>query len=145
MPGIGEKTATALIGQYGCIEEVHAHADVVKPPRASKNIVEYWDQAVMSKELATIITDVPVDYDFANAKIDGKASLYTEEAYLLCKRLEFKNLLNRFTVDAPKPCGRKFSDRKGSEDGRPDLEKAEGKAAGFMWWSREYKTSSFPV
>lgn len=56
----------------------------------------------MSKELATIITDVPVDYDFANAKIDGKASLYTEEAYLLCKRLEFKNLLNRFTVDAPK-------------------------------------------
>ena len=102
VPGIGEKTATALIGQYGCIEEVHAHADVVKPPRASKNIVEYWDQAVMSKELATIITDVPVDYDFANAKIDGKASLYTEEAYLLCKRLEFKNLLNRFTVDAPK-------------------------------------------
>ena len=99
VPGIGEKTATALIGQYGCIEEVHAHADVVKPPRASKNIVEYWDQAVMSKELATIITDVPVDYDFANAKIDGKASLYTEEAYLLCKRLEFKNLLNRFTVD----------------------------------------------
>ena len=55
VPGIGEKTATALIGQYGCIEEVHAHADVVKPPRASKNIVEYWDQAVMSKELATII------------------------------------------------------------------------------------------
>ena len=101
VPGIGEKTATALIGQYGCIEEVHAHADVVKPPRASKNIVEYWDQAVMSKELATIITDVPVDYDFTNAKIDGKASLYTEEAYLLCKRLEFKNLLNRFPVDAP--------------------------------------------
>ena len=29
VPGIGEKTATALIGQYGCIEEVHAHADVV--------------------------------------------------------------------------------------------------------------------
>lgn len=61
----------------------------------------------MSKELATIITDVPVDYDFANAKIDGKASLYTEEAYLLCKRLEFKNLLNRFTVDAPKTMRKK--------------------------------------
>ena len=132
VPGIGEKTATALIGQYGCIEEVHAHADVVKPPRASKNIVEYWDQAVMSKELATIITDVPVDYDFANAKIDGKASLYTEEAYLLCKRLEFKNLLNRFTVDAPKNHAEEsFQIVKDQKTADRIWKKAEGKAAGF--------------
>ena len=64
VPGIGEKTATALIAQYGSIEAVHENAEVVRPPRASKNIVEYWDQAVMSKKLATIITDVPVKYDF---------------------------------------------------------------------------------
>lgn len=102
VPGIGEKTATALIGQYGSIEEVHAHADVVKPPRASKNIVEFWEQAVMSKELATIVTDVPVDYDFSKAAMDSTEDLYTEEAYLLCKRLEFKNLLGRFEVDTPK-------------------------------------------
>ena len=102
VPGIGEKTATALVLQYGSIEEIHAHAAEVKPPRASKNIVEYWDQAVMSKELATIITDVPVDYDFSNARLEKTEELYTEEAYLLCKRLEFKNLLNRFQVDAPK-------------------------------------------
>lgn len=102
VPGIGEKTATALIAEYGSIEEVHAHADVVKPPRASKNIVEYWEQAVMSKTLATIITDVALDYDFSNAVIESAADLYTEEAYLLCKRLEFKNLLSRFEVDVPK-------------------------------------------
>lgn len=102
VPGIGEKTATALILQYGSIEKVHEHADEVKPPRASKNIVEYWDQAVMSKELATIITDVPLDYDFSSARLQDTADLYTEEAYLLCKRLEFKNLLTRFQVDAPK-------------------------------------------
>lgn len=102
VPGIGEKTATALIVQYGSIEQVHAHAPEVKPPRASKNIVEYWDQAVMSKELATIITDVPVEYAFAQAKLSSVADLYTEDAYLLCKRLEFKNLLGRFQVDAPK-------------------------------------------
>lgn len=101
VPGIGEKTATALIEHYGSIEEVHAHADVVKPPRASKNIVEYWEQAVMSKELATIITDVPVEYDFSEAELDSITDLYTEEAYLLCKKLEFKNLLGRFEVDAP--------------------------------------------
>ena len=102
VPGIGEKTATALIAQYGSIEEVHAHAETVKPPRASKNIVEYWEQAVMSKELATIITDVPIAYDFSNAALETAADLYTEEAFVLCKRLEFKNLLGRFEVKGPK-------------------------------------------
>ena len=102
VPGIGEKTATALIEKYGNIEAAHEDAANVKPPRASKNIVEFWDQAVLSKELATIITDVPIAYDFAEAKLDGVQELYTEDAYLLCKRLEFKNLLGRFEVDAPK-------------------------------------------
>lgn len=102
VPGIGEKTATALIEKYGNIEAVHEDAANVKPPRASKNIVEFWDQAVLSKELATIITNVPIAYDFAEAKLDCIQDLYTEDAYLLCKRLEFKNLLGRFEMDAPK-------------------------------------------
>lgn len=102
VPGIGEKTAGALIAKYHSIEAVHEDAPNVKPPRASKNIVEFWDQAVMSKELATIITDAPVDYEFKDAQIDGIDSLYTEEAFMMCKCLEFKNLLPRFDVQAPK-------------------------------------------
>jgi DNA polymerase-1 len=102
VPGIGEKTATALIAQYGSIEEVHAHAAEVKPPRAAKNIVEFWEQALMSKTLATIVTDAPVAFDWQEARLSSTGALYTEEAYLLCKRLEFKNLLGRFQVDAPK-------------------------------------------
>ncbi len=108
VPGIGEKTATALIAEYGSIEEVHAHADVIRPPRASKNIVEYWDQAVMSKKLATIITDVPLAYDFADARLEKTADLYTSEAYAVCKRLEFKQLLARFEVDIPKNHAEEF-------------------------------------
>ena len=107
VPGIGEKTATALIEKYKSIEEVHAHAAEVKPPRAANNIVEYWEQAVMSKELATIITNAPVteepvSFTFEKAKLENIEALYTEDAYLLCKELEFKNLLGRFAVDAPK-------------------------------------------
>ncbi len=107
VPGIGEKTASALIEKYKSIEAVHAHAEEVKPPRAGKNIVEYWEQAVMSKELATIVTDAPVAeapvcFTFEKAKLESIDALYTEEAYLLCKELEFKNLLGRFHVDAPK-------------------------------------------
>lgn len=102
VPGIGEKTATALIAQYGSIEKVHAHADEVKPPRAGKNIVEFWEQAVMSKELATIIRNAPVNYKLEEARLESIESLYTKEAYMLCKRLEFKNMLGRFQVEAPK-------------------------------------------
>lgn len=102
VPGIGEKTAGALISKYHSIEAVHDNAEVIKPPRAGKNIVEYWDQAVMSKVLATIKLDVPVDYDFDDAKLESVASLYTEDAFVMCKRLEFKNMLGRFNVSAPK-------------------------------------------
>ena len=107
VPGIGEKTASALIEKYKSIEEVHAHAEEVKPPRAGKNIVEYWEQAVMSKELATIITDAPVteapvSFSFEKARLESIEALYTEDAYLLCKELEFKNLLSRFSIEAPK-------------------------------------------
>ena len=56
----------------------------------------------MSKVLATIKLDVPVDYDFDDAKLESVASLYTEDAFVMCKRLEFKNLLGRFNVSAPK-------------------------------------------
>ncbi len=96
VPGIGEKTATALIVQYGSIESVYEHAAEVKPPRAANNIVEYWEQAVLSKTLATIITDVPLSYEWETARLGSVGELYTQEAYLLCKELEFKNLLNRF-------------------------------------------------
>uniref|UniRef100_UPI00405661F1 DNA polymerase I n=1 Tax=Agathobacter sp. TaxID=2021311 RepID=UPI00405661F1 len=107
VPGIGEKTATALIEKYKSIEAVHENAKEVKPPRAAKNIVEFWEQAVMSKTLATIITDAPVEkepvnFSFEQAKLDSIEHLYTEEAYVLCKQLEFKNLLQRFKVEAPK-------------------------------------------
>lgn len=102
VPGIGEKTAGALISQYHSIEAVHENASVIKPPRAGKNIVEFWEQAVMSKVLATIKTDAPIEYNFEEARLESIDSLYTEDAFMMCKRLEFKNLLGRFDVSAPK-------------------------------------------
>ena len=132
VPGIGEKTATALIAQYGSIEGVREHAGEVKPPRAGKNIVEFWDQAVMSKELATIIRNAPVEYSFENARLASVESLYTEEAYLLCKRLEFKNFLNRFRVDAPKnEAAAHFALVKERAQADKIWEKAKGKQIGF--------------
>lgn len=101
VPGIGEKTATSLIVQYGSIENAYAHVDEIKPPRASNNLKEHYDLAQMSKTLATIDIDADIVYDLAGARLKKVSDLYTEEAYLLCKRLEFKNLLSRFEVGTP--------------------------------------------
>lgn len=97
VPGIGEKTATKLITEYQTIENVYAHADEVKPPRASKNIREFWDQACMSKTLATINTHAEIAFDPAHAKYGNP---YTPEAYALFQKLQFKNLLGRFDVES---------------------------------------------
>ena len=102
VPGIGEKTATALIVQYKSIENAYEHVEEIKPPRASTNLKEHYDMAQMSKTLATIETNAKIDYDIKNARLEQISDLYTEEAYLLCKRLEFKQLLGRFEVEAPK-------------------------------------------
>ncbi len=102
VPGIGEKTATSIIATYGSIENAYAHVDEVKPNRAKENLREYYAQAQLSKTLATIEIDAPVEYEAEQARLNQISDLYTAEAYLLCKQLEFKNMLNRFQVDAPK-------------------------------------------
>lgn len=98
VPGIGEKTATALIVQYGSIENAYAHVDEIKPPRAQNNLREHYDMAKMSKTLATIEVNAPVPYKIEDAKI---GDLFTPEAYVWMKKLEFKNMLNRFQIEAP--------------------------------------------
>ncbi len=97
IPGVGEKTATSLIAEYHSIEEAYEHREEVKPPRAKNSLTEHYEQAVLSKKLATIITDCKLDFDFEKAKM---GDLFTPEAYKLCKKLEFKNILGKFEQDA---------------------------------------------
>ena len=93
IPGVGEKTATKLIVQYGSIENAHDHLEEIKPNKAKESLRDHYDLAQLSKTLATINTDSPLEYDYLEARL---GNLYTQEAFQLCKRLEFKNLLNRF-------------------------------------------------
>ena len=97
VPGVGEKTATKIIQDYQTIENAYEHADELKPPRASKNLKEYWEQAKMSKVLATINTHADIDFDIEKAR---HGNPYTKEAHELFKRLQFKNMLSRFDVEA---------------------------------------------
>ena len=96
VPSIGEKTATNLIVAYGSIENAYAHLSEIKPPRAQKALAEHYDLAQMSKELATICIDCPVEFSYADMEV---GNLYTQEAYKYMKRLEFKSILSRFDAD----------------------------------------------
>ena len=96
VPGVGEKTATKIIQEYHTIENAYEHADELKPPRASKNLQEYWEQAKLSKVLATIDTHAGIDFDIEKAR---HGDMYTKEAHELFQRLQFKNMLSRFDVE----------------------------------------------
>ena len=98
LPGVGEKTATRLIVEYGTVENAYAHVDEIKPAKAKNAFLEHYDMAVLSKKLATIDTDSPVSFSLEDARL---TSLYTPEAFALFKKLEFKNMLNRFNCNTP--------------------------------------------
>ncbi len=102
VPSIGEKTATALIGAYHSIENAYEHRSEIKPPRAAKALEEHYDLAKLSKVLATIRLDCKLSFSRDAARL---GILYTPAAYELCKKLEFKSLLNKFpdtSADLPK-------------------------------------------
>lgn len=93
VPGIGEKGATALITAYGNIEDAYAHVEEIKQKRTREALREHYDMAVMSKKLATICVEAPVDFDLESARVTDP---YTPEAYEWCRKLNFRKYLERF-------------------------------------------------
>jgi len=91
VPGVGEKTAKALIGQYGSVEEVIAHAHELKG-KLQERIREHEQQAILSKELATIDRDVPVGVGIHELKRVDPQATAVEEVF---NELEFRTLWKR--------------------------------------------------
>lgn len=128
VPGIGEKTAAKIIQQYHDIETAIAHAAEIKPKKASENLAEFQEQARLSKFLATIVRDMPLEWNKDGLKIND---LFNAEAYELVKRLEFKSMFSRFegaVAAAPKKEEKTYeliADREGAEGIMAALEKGE--------------------
>lgn len=99
IPGIGDKTARKLIAEYDSIENLIAQAGQLKG-KQKENIIAYADQAILSKELATIIFDVPIEVTWDDLILsprdeDALKSLFTE--------FEFRSLTRRLfgTLELP--------------------------------------------
>ncbi|MGH2911731.1 MAG: DNA polymerase I [Solirubrobacteraceae bacterium] len=63
IPGIGEKTASELIGKYGSLEGVLSHVRDIGGPKRRQNLIDHAEDARMSKSLATVQRDLPVEFD----------------------------------------------------------------------------------
>ena len=127
VPGIGEKTAAKIITQYHDIETAIAHAAEIKPKKASENLAAYQEQARLSKFLATIVRDMPLEWDKETLKI---GNMFNQTAYELVKRLEFKSMFSRFegSASAPKQAEQTYrfvADREGAKEVLAALKKGE--------------------
>lgn len=102
VPGIGEKTASQLLQQFDNLEEMIAHPEKIEKERLRKKIEEHAEQAKMSKQLATIIVDAPVDFEpeqlqMSEPDITKLKSIFDD--------LEFKNFTQRLFGDVKKSGG----------------------------------------
>ncbi|SFR96026.1 DNA polymerase I [Anaeromicropila populeti] len=96
VPGVGEKTALKILTSFQTIENAYAHVDEITPNRAKEALKNHYELAQLSKVLATIKTDCPLDFEMKDGKIEN---IYNEKAYQKLKELEFKSLLSRFDCE----------------------------------------------
>ena len=96
IPGVGEKTAKKLIDQFGSIEEMVAHSDEIKNDKIKRLVQQYGEQALFSKQLATIVLDAPVSLSEKALRVQ-KPDYAALQA--LFSELEFRNLAKRIYTD----------------------------------------------
>ena len=90
--GVGPKGAVPLIQKYGTLENIYEHIDEIEKAGIKNKLIESKENAFLSKELATIHCEVPLEFDFDKAKFSDPDFEKVKEIFL---ELEFKNLFTR--------------------------------------------------
>ena len=94
VPSVGEKTATNLIVQYKSVENIYEHIDEITRKKLHETLVENKGLAILSKKLATINIDSPIELEFTDAVL---GDVYSADALEFVKQLEFKSLIKKFS------------------------------------------------
>lgn len=90
VPGVGEKTALKLLAEYGTVENVLENIEGIGGKKLKANLTDHREEALMSKELATIHREVPFDFTLEDLAFSDDSE---ERKYELFKELEFESLL----------------------------------------------------
>ncbi len=102
--GVGEKTAVALLQEFGTLDEIYAHVDEV-PGRFQTKLRDGKDDAYLSRKLAAIRTDVPVEFDLESCRT---RQYDHDRVFELFRELEFRSLLSRLIKDEQQAHGRQL-------------------------------------
>jgi DNA polymerase-1 len=94
--GVGEKIAVKLIQQFGTVEEIYTHLDQVEPASLRDKLTNNSEEAVLSKKLATIVTDVPVT---VNLEECCYYSFNKENVKEVLQKYNFKSLIRRLGLE----------------------------------------------
>jgi DNA polymerase-1 len=97
VPGIGKKTAVKLLEHYGSMTHILKNCEIISPKRVKENLSTFADQALLSKQLVTLDTAVPLAYDIEGFKT---AEPDREKLKDLFKELEFTKFLQELTPQA---------------------------------------------
>ena len=95
VPGVGDKTSSKLVQEFGSVEELISHLDRVESPKLADALRTYAEQLAMSKDLATIRTDVGVEFDLEQCRVGPPDEDKLAELF---RRFEFKSLLGKLEV-----------------------------------------------
>ena len=96
VPGIGEKTATSLVKEFSTVENVLDNIDKVGGKKRKENLRKHREDALMSKKLARIVTDVPIDIDFDKCEMQ-KAD--PDKVIHMFQKLDFNSLVSEFAAE----------------------------------------------
>ncbi|GGB03283.1 DNA polymerase I [Macrococcus hajekii] len=95
VPGVGEKTAIKLLLEYGTVEEVISHLSDIKAKKLNENLMNHQADALMSKQLATIEVNAPIEMSLEDIKLESGSD---EDKIKLFKELEFKQMLEQMNT-----------------------------------------------
>ncbi|GIO21710.1 DNA polymerase I [Oceanobacillus sp. J11TS1] len=94
VPGVGEKTATKLLKQFATLEQVYEHLDEVSGKKLKENLTNYRDDAIMSKDLATINRNSPITVALEDTTYEGYSTSSVRNMFM---DLGFQSLLTRLS------------------------------------------------
>jgi DNA polymerase I len=96
VPGVGEKTALKLLNEFGTVEGIYDNLDKVSGKKLKENLETNKEQALFSKKLATIDTNVPIDVELESINIEEYDSQRLRELF---HEFEFKSLIDKIKIE----------------------------------------------
>ncbi|WP_434512787.1 DNA polymerase I [Desulfitobacterium sp. AusDCA] len=154
IPGVGEKTALKLLGEYETVENVLAHSDEIKGKKLQENIRTYADQARLSKKLATMLHEVPLEMDlekFSYRRPDEAEFATVLDKYTLKNVARIWHQNHAEGIESPKTVSDKVNSDQETADSEPAktmLDAWPVKELDSEEWIQEldrWRTDSLPV